>query len=131
MSWLLDRAASYLQMRGRPAEARPLQERALAIDEAAYGPDHPEVATDLNNLAQILQDLGQAATKPGRGKNGPWPSTEAACGPDHPHVATRLNNLAQILRDLGQPADARPLQERALAIDGPPTAPTTATSALT
>ena len=25
--------------------------RALAIDEKAYGPDHPDVAIDLNNLA--------------------------------------------------------------------------------
>jgi len=31
----------------------------VAIDEAAYGPDHPEVATDLNNLALILRDLSQ------------------------------------------------------------------------
>jgi hypothetical protein len=49
-----------LQDLGQPAAARPLQERALAIDEAAYGPDHPHVATRLNDLAQILQDLGQA-----------------------------------------------------------------------
>ena len=35
----------------QPAQARPLIERALAITEAAYGPDHPTVATDLNNLA--------------------------------------------------------------------------------
>ena len=33
-------------------------ERALAIDEAAYGPDHPTVATLRNNLATILRDLG-------------------------------------------------------------------------
>ena len=25
--------------------------RALAIDEKSYGPEHPNVATDLNNLA--------------------------------------------------------------------------------
>jgi hypothetical protein len=31
---------------GYPGEARPLQERALAIDEASYGPDHPGVAID-------------------------------------------------------------------------------------
>ena len=43
--------------------------------------------------------------------------TEAAWGPDHPDVARDLNNLAQILRDLGQSEEARPLQERALAID--------------
>lgn len=36
-SWLLGRAASYLQVHARLAEARPLAERALAIDEAARG----------------------------------------------------------------------------------------------
>ena len=29
--------------------------RALAIDEASYGAEHPRVAIDLNNLAQLLQ----------------------------------------------------------------------------
>jgi hypothetical protein len=29
--------------------------RTLAIDEAAYGPDHPDVARDLNNLAGLLK----------------------------------------------------------------------------
>jgi len=43
------------------AGARPLQERALAIDEAIYGPDHPVVAVDLNNLALILRGLGDVA----------------------------------------------------------------------
>jgi tetratricopeptide (TPR) repeat protein len=60
-SWLLDRAASYMQVHARFAEARSLAERALAIDEAIYGPDHPYVATDLNNLAVILHGLGQLA----------------------------------------------------------------------
>jgi tetratricopeptide (TPR) repeat protein len=58
---LLDRAGTYLRVQAQLTDARTLQERALAIDEAAYGPDHPEVATDLNNLAQILQDLGDLA----------------------------------------------------------------------
>ena len=64
-AWLLDRAATYLRVHARLTEARPLLERALAIDEAAYGPDHPDVAPDLNNLALILQDLGDpAAARP-------------------------------------------------------------------
>lgn len=29
--------------------------RALAIDQASYGPDRPSVARDLSNLAQLLQ----------------------------------------------------------------------------
>jgi tetratricopeptide (TPR) repeat protein len=38
----------------RPAEAEPLYRRALAIDERSFGPDHPTVATALNNLAGLL-----------------------------------------------------------------------------
>ena len=44
-------------------DADALYRRALAIDEASYGPDHPNVARDLNNLAKLLQvtnRLGQA-----------------------------------------------------------------------
>ena len=33
-------------------------ERALAIDEAALGRDHPSVARDANNLAGVLKDMG-------------------------------------------------------------------------
>ena len=112
----LNNLALILRDLGQPAAARPLQERALAIDEAAYGPDHPDVATDLNNLALILQDLGQ----PGEARplqERALAIDEAAYGPDHPDVATDLNNLAMILQDLGQPLGARPLLERALAID--------------
>jgi Tfp pilus assembly protein PilF len=47
------------------SEARVLMQRALAIDEAAYGPDHPQVATNLNNLAGVLKELGDpAAARP-------------------------------------------------------------------
>jgi hypothetical protein len=35
--------------------------RALAIDEASYGRNHPEVAIDLNNLAQLLQTTNRLA----------------------------------------------------------------------
>jgi hypothetical protein len=100
---------------GQQAEAGPLAERALAITEAAYGPDHPDVATRLNNLALILQDLGQLAEA--------WPLaeralaiTEAAYGPDHPAVATLRTDLAAILADPAQPDDT----ERPLAIDEAP-----------
>ena len=61
-SWLLARAGTFLQVHARPADAKPLLERVLAIAEATNGPDHPDVATGLNNLASILQDLGQAGT---------------------------------------------------------------------
>ena len=114
-SWLFDRAAAYLQVHARLAQARPLAERALAITEAAYGPGHPVVAIRLSNLALILQDLGD----PGGARplaERALAIDEAARGPDHPEVAADLNNLATILQDLGDPGGARLLAERALAI---------------
>ena len=58
----------------RTASARPSRSirRALAIDEASYGPDHPNVAIDLNNLAEVAPRhepprRGRAALSPRAG----------------------------------------------------------------
>ena len=115
-AWLLDRAASYLYVHARFEEARPLLERALAIDENIYGPDHHEVADRLNNLALVLMALGLA--KEARPlQERALAIDEQIYGPNHPEVAIRLNNLAAILMALGLAQEARPLQERTLAID--------------
>ena len=50
-----------LKATNRLAEAEPLMRRALAIDEASFGPDHPDVARDFNNLAQLLQATNRLA----------------------------------------------------------------------
>ena len=89
--------------------------RALAIDEASYGPDHPDVAIDLNNLAQLLQAtnrLGEAEPLMRRA----LAIDEASYGPDHPNVAIRLNNLARLLQATNRLGEAEPLMRRALAI---------------
>src|ERR1039457_4145485 len=114
-SWLLDRAGTYLQVHARLTDAQALLERALAITEAAYGPDHPTVAIRLNNLALIWRDLGEPGTARPLAERA-LAIDEAAYGPGHPEVAIRLNNLATIWQDLGEPGTARPLAERALAI---------------
>jgi hypothetical protein len=44
-----------LRATNRLDEAEPLFRRALAIDERSFGPDHPTVAIDLNNLALLLE----------------------------------------------------------------------------
>ena len=85
--------------------------------------DHPDllpeplsaVATDLNNLALIMQDLGLAEQARPLAERA-LAIDEATLGPDHPHVATDLNNLALIMQDLELAEQARPLAERALAI---------------
>ena len=93
-SYLLDRLGSYRQgALGAYASARPLFERALAIREKALGPDHPDTAASLNNLAVLLQAQGDlAAARPLYERA--LAICEKALGPDHPDTATSLNNLA-------------------------------------
>ena len=93
----------------------PWQQRALAITETALGPDHPDTAIRLGNLAVTYRDLGRPADALPLQERA-LTITETALGPDHPDTAIRLGNLAATYRDLGRPADALPLQERALAI---------------
>jgi tetratricopeptide (TPR) repeat protein len=114
-AWLLDQAGAYLQVQAQLTDAKAVEERALAIDETVYGPDHPDVARDLNNLASILRDLGRPEEARPLQERA-LAIDEAVYGPDHPDVATDLNNLATILRDLGRSEEARPLHKRALAI---------------
>ena len=47
-----------LQDQGKLDEAEPLMRRDLSITEKSLGPDHPDVATGLNNLAGLLQVRG-------------------------------------------------------------------------
>jgi tetratricopeptide (TPR) repeat protein len=98
------------------AGARAAYERALAIDEAAFGPDHPNVATDVNNLGGVLRDLGKLAGALAAYERA-LAIDEAAFGPDHRNVARDVNNLGRVLNDLGDLAGARAAYERALAID--------------
>jgi tetratricopeptide (TPR) repeat protein len=72
------------------------------------------VATRRNNLALVLQDLGELA-----GARTLFAQALASSlktyGEDHPAVATDRNNLALVLQDLGEHAAARRLYEQALA----------------
>jgi CHAT domain-containing protein len=55
----LNQQAFELYQQGRYAEAIPLAEQALAIREQALGPEHPDVATSLNNLALLYAALNR------------------------------------------------------------------------
>ena len=52
---MLDGGQLPLKAQGDLAAARPLYERALAIYEKALGPEHPDTAGSLNNLALLLK----------------------------------------------------------------------------
>jgi hypothetical protein len=56
---LLNQLGLYFYQKGLFLEAEPLMQRALAIDEASFGSEHPNVTRHLNNLAQLLQDTNR------------------------------------------------------------------------
>ena len=100
---------------GRYAEAEPLFQRAIAIGEKTLGPDHPNLATRLNNLAGLYQATGRYAEAEPLYQRA-IAIGEKTLGPDHPDLATRLNNLASLYRATGRYAEAEPLFQRAIAI---------------
>ena len=106
---------SIYQLQGNYAEAARFAEQGIALRERTLGPDHPEVAKALNNLASAHHGLGayqQAAEEFHRAAT----SFERGLGPQHPLLAVTLANEAAARTDLGDVAGALPIHRRALAI---------------
>jgi tetratricopeptide (TPR) repeat protein len=112
---LFNQIGIYLKYRAEYAEAKRMYERALAIDEAALGPDHPQVATFANNLGEVLRAQGDLSGAKALFERA-IAIDEAALGSNHPTVAIRLNNLGNVLRAQGDLSGAKALFERAIAI---------------
>lgn len=113
---LLNRAGLYLKGRADLLEAKVICERALAIGEKVYGPDHPKVAICVNNLGAVLEDMGdlQGAKKH---YERALSIDEKVYSQDHTGVAIDVNNLGGVLRSLGDLQGAKKHYERALSID--------------
>ena len=111
---LLDGVAAYRHHAlGAYQEARPLYERSLAVCERRQGPDHPDTAERLNNLALLIRDEGNLeAARPLFERA--LAINEKVFGSEHAATVTSLNNLALLLRDQGDLAAARTLFQRAL-----------------
>ena len=82
-------------------------EAALRTAEATFGPEHPDVATSLNNLALLYSAQGRYAEAVPLQQRS-LAIYEKALGPEHPHVATSLSNLADLYRFHGRYPEAEP-----------------------
>jgi tetratricopeptide (TPR) repeat protein len=101
---------------GAYAKAKPLCQRALVINEKVLGPEHPETATSLNNLAGLYDATGAYAVAEPLYRRA-LAIREKALGPEHPDTANSLSNLADLYRVTGGYAKAETLNQRALAIN--------------
>ena len=112
---LFNQVGVLLLEKARYAEAEPLIRRALEIDEARFGKDHPNVARDLNSLARVLQDTNRL-TEAEPLMRRTLEIDEASFGKNHHNVVRDLNNLATLQQATNRLTEAEPLMRRALAI---------------
>ena len=73
----LNNLALVYHEQGKYAEAEPLYRRGLAIQEKALGPEHPNVATSLENYAKLLRKTNREAAEVIRSTKEDRPATAA------------------------------------------------------
>ena len=113
---ILNEEVLKLYRAGKYERAVIVAQEAYKVAENSVGPDHPDVATSLNNLAGLYRTQGNYAKAEPLYKRS-LSIREKALGSDHPDVATSLNNLAALYDTQGNYAKAEPLYKRSLSID--------------
>jgi len=78
----------------------PMYEEILQALEAKLEPEHPYVATTLNNLAELYKNMG-AYEKALPLYQRALDICEKVLGPEHPDAATTLNNLSLLYYNMG------------------------------
>ncbi len=112
---LLNDAGWYAKKRARYEGAERLLLHARTMYERTLGPDHPNVAAVLDNLANLYRAQGRyAKAEPLYDRS--LVIYKKAFESDHPDVATTLNNLANLYRDQGRDQEAKSHYESSLKI---------------
>ncbi len=98
---LFNQFAMLRSTKARFGEAEPLFRRALEIYEASRGPDDPNAASVLCNLANLLSETNRFDEAEPLFRRA-LVIDEASYGTDHPEVARDLNNLAALFHRTGR-----------------------------
>jgi CHAT domain-containing protein/tetratricopeptide (TPR) repeat protein len=104
-----------LYRQGHYVDAISIAREVLQIREKALGPDHPEVAESLTNLAVLYHRWGRYAEAEPLYKRS-LAIKEKALRPDNAAVAISLDNLGALYDTEGRFAQAEPLLKRGLEI---------------
>jgi CHAT domain-containing protein len=111
----LNQQVRQLFEQGKYSEAVPLAQQVLDIRARILGDRHPDVATALNNLAELYRLQGSYADAEPLHQQA-LEITRQALGDRHPAVARSLKGLADLYSDQGNYAAAEPLYLQALEI---------------
>jgi len=112
---LLMQAGDYLNERAQYTQAESFLPRALAIRETVLGPEHPDTATTLNNLAGLYWRQGKDEQAEPLFQRA-LTIYERALGPEHPYIVTVIENYSTLLSEMKREAEAGELEIRAEAI---------------
>jgi tetratricopeptide (TPR) repeat protein len=86
----------------------PLYEEFARLIEDRLGPEHPDTATSLNNLAGLYLEQGRYEEAEPLYERA-LEIRERVLGPEHPDTAMILNNLAELYREQGRYEEAERL----------------------
>ena len=111
----LNKEIQKLRGEGQYNRAVTAAEQALEAAEKSYGPDHPNTAISLNNLAEIYMILGEYA-KAESLYNRSLAIHEKIFGPDHFNMVRHLKSIAKFYYDHAFYEKAELLYKRALTI---------------
>jgi tetratricopeptide (TPR) repeat protein len=111
---ILSDLGAYLMAGAARFEAEPLLRRAIAVRERAMGPEHPDLAIPIDNLARLYAGTGRPAEAEPLFQRT-LAIREQALGPEHLAVAESFGCLGLFYRGEGRSAKAQPLFERAIA----------------
>jgi len=96
-------------------KAQPLLEQALASGNAAFDPEHVDLARTLHDLGVVLADKGDYVAAAKRLEQA-LAMRRTLLGNEHADVAVTLSELGRVYQDLGMNQRAEPLQREALRI---------------
>jgi tetratricopeptide (TPR) repeat protein len=102
-----------LARQGRYGEAERLGREGLKVAEKRFGPDHPNTARSLTDLADLYRiHMGKYAEAEPLYKQAlaVW---EKAQGSDHPEVATLLEKMADLYKKTGRKEETERAEARA------------------
>lgn len=112
---LLSRTAYYLRRRAQFNEAVQLFQDELAIRLQVSGPEHIEIANDIDNLAWVYLDMGKYEEARALFEQARL-MREHLSGPDHLDTTKSLNALGLLYREQGEYLQAEALFEQALTL---------------
>ena len=111
----LNRKATSWFQQGNYTKAAVAATKAVQAAEQVLGPDHPDVATGLNNLGMLCYAREQF-TKAETLHKRALTIREKALGPDDAELASILDNYAALLLKTNHTAEAAQAEARAKAI---------------